>query len=438
MADHGVLYKLSTDLRKGGFSEVVMGTRRSDNLPIALKRPRRVPLAAERLRREIEVQSALPHPNIMQILDADSDKRWFVMPRALGNLQDLRGEVDEEELAGLLMGAADALAVAHEREHFHRDLKPENILALTDTKETRSRRWAIADWGLVTRPYSAGSAPLTRAGGLGTDGFTAPEVMADGRSATGASDVYSLGRIAEWYLSGKNPVPGARLLPDGDKRHWRAFVRACTEAETSRRPGLTAFRNLLDEVFTLGPVLPTKRAHDMVSAIVFGQAVAVSEVFRLAADYPQDAEVYLDELARLPPDVLRDWARLDPDGAAEAACCMCEHIAQDGSWQDRDAPYAGTPLSFVHEILLALVGQEKLGLAEDVAHDYFKADAKRGHVAHRMKVCDWLSALDGEAAEVIARLLARSPDIVDYYRPVRPRHPGLASLFAGQSAASTS
>jgi serine/threonine protein kinase len=436
LADHRELYKLSRVPLRGGFAEVFLATRRSDEFPVALKRPRKGPQCADRLQREIEVQASLAHPNIMPILDSDPDRGWFVMPRALGNLEDLRGEIDEEELADLLMGAADALAVAHEGGHFHRDLKPANILALPNPQG--GRKWVIADWGLVTRPYHTGSSPLTKAGGLGTDGFTAPEVLVDGRNATAVSDVYSLGRIAEWYLTGQNPVPGGRVLPDGDQGHWRAFVRACTEHEANRRADMATFRRRLNEVFTRGPVLPSPLAHDMVTGILLGEPVVVSEVFRLAVDYPEDAEVYLDELARLPPPVLQDWARLDPEGAAEAACRMCAHLVRDASWKDRDAEYARTPLSFVHEILIALAEQAKPGLTEDVAQDFFKADMKWSRPAQRTRVREWLSDLDGESAAVIARLLTRYPDIADYYRPLMPRHPGLASILTGLRTASIS
>lgn len=66
------------------------------------------------------------------------------------------------------------------------------------------RKWVIADWGLVTRRYATGSVPLTRAGTpLGTEGFAAPEVMNEGHNATPAADVYSLGRVAAWYLTGQ-------------------------------------------------------------------------------------------------------------------------------------------------------------------------------------------------------------------------------------------
>ncbi|HET9895295.1 MAG TPA: serine/threonine-protein kinase [Streptosporangiaceae bacterium] len=433
MADYKELYRLDRTSRKGGFAEVFLGTRKTDGTRIALKRPRRVPQATERLRREIEVQSTLPHPNIMPIIEADPDKGWFVMPPADGNLEDLRGRVDEEELASLLMGAADALAVAHELGHVHRDLTPPNILALPN--QQGGRRWVIADWGLVSRRYGIGSIPLTKAGTpLGTDGFAAPEVMADGRSATPAADVYSLGRIAEWYLTGKIPAVGARVLPDGGKVHWRSFVRACTEHEASRRADLATFRILLDEVFTLVPGPPSQRAHDMVTGILRSKPVALSELFRLAGDHADDAEAYLDELARLPPSTLRDWTRRDPEGAAETACQMCRHVTHEMSWKDRDAEYACTPLSFVQVILMDLAAQGALGLVEDVAQDFFPADLKWSRRSQRTRVREWLADLDGETATVIARVMTRNSAIAEYYSPLRARHPQLASLLARQSA----
>lgn len=435
MADYRDSYKLDPNSKKGGFAEVFLATRRSDEVRVALKRPRKVPRATERLRREIEVQSSLAHPNIMPIIDADPDKRWFVMPPADGNLLELRAGVDEEEFAGLLMEAADALAVAHDLGHIHRDLTPPNILAMP--RHGGGRKWVIADWGLVTRPYATGSVPLTRAGeGLGTDAFAAPEVLADGQNATFVADVYSLGRVAEWYLTGKIPKVGIQSLPDADKIHWRTFVRECTEPDPSRRADLALFRQLLDEVFTLVPASPEKRAHDIVTGILRGQSVALGELFRLAADHPEDATAYLDEFARLPSATLREWVRRDPEGAAKAARRMCDHLVRDASWGDRDAEYARTPLSFAQEILTELATREELGLVEDVAVDFFRADMKWSRPSQRTRVREWLAELDGGSATVVARVMTRAPAIADYYRPLRPRHADLAPLLAGPHTSS--
>jgi serine/threonine-protein kinase len=432
LADYRPLYALGPRYKEGGYARVYYkATRRADGVTVALKKPTAGRLAADRLRREIEVQLDLPHPNIMPILEADPDRRWFVMPPAEGNLEDLRAKVDEDEFATLLLEAADALAVAHGKEHVHRDLTPPNILALPE--DGGGRKWVIADWGLVTRPYATGSVPLTTAG-LGTQGFAAPEVMNDGRSGTPAADVYSLGRIAAWYLTGRRPVPNVRLLPDDDKVRWRTLVRECTDSDPAQRPDLAAFRVLLEQVFALPGPSP-EEAHEMVSGILRGQPVAYTDLFRLAADRPQDADAYIDDFARLPPEVLQEWARRDPEGAARAACQMCGHLTQDANWEDRDRQYSIRPLSFVQEILKDLALLNRPGLVEDVALDFFEADMKWAWPSQRTWVRGWLSGLDGSCAEIITLIMTRAPAIADYYGPLRPRHPGLASLLERRPAA---
>ncbi len=428
LANYKASYKLGAPYKEGGFAKVYYkATRRADGATVALKKPKIGRQATERLRREIDVQLDLPHPNIMPILDADPDRRWFVMPSAEGNLEDLRAKVDEEEFATLLLEAVDALAVAHSKEHVHRDLTPPNILALPG--DGTGRKWVIADWGLVTRPYATGSVPLTKAGTpLGTDGYAAPEVMS-GHSATAAADVYSLGRIAGWYLTGRRPVPNVALLPDDDKVRWRTFVRKCTDPDPAQRPDLKAFRDLLDQVFALPPGPSPERAHEMVRNILRGQPVAYGDLFRLAADSPQDADAYIDDFARLPPDVLQEWVRRDPEGAARAACQMCEHLTQDAPWEDRDREYAIRPLSFVQEILKELAVLDQARPVEDVALDFFAADMKWAWPSQRTWVRGWLSALNGRCADVIALVMTRNPVIAAYYGPLRPRHPGLASLL---------
>jgi serine/threonine protein kinase len=83
-------YRLLRAVGRGGFAEVFEAERRDQSGGrVALKRPLDVPLAAERMVREIEVQSQLVHRNIMPIQDAAQDHSWFVMPLAEGNLEDL-------------------------------------------------------------------------------------------------------------------------------------------------------------------------------------------------------------------------------------------------------------------------------------------------------------------------------------------------------------
>jgi eukaryotic-like serine/threonine-protein kinase len=433
LVSHKELYRLSGKSRRGGCAEVFKAFRKEgDHEQLALKRPLKGPPdAAARLQREIEVQSSLAHPNIMRIVHSDPDMGWFVMPWALGTLDELREGVDEEELASLLMSAADALAVAHEGWHFHRDLKPSNILAMPEPQGTR--KWVIADWGLVTLPYADGAIPLTRTGGLGTVGFTAPEVMADGRSATAASDVYSLGRIVMWYLDGGKVAPANRQkLPDGDKSYWRTFVRECTHDAPSQRPDLARFRKLLNDVFIPAPGASSKQAREVVNAFIYDQPAAIGDLSRLVAEHAQDADIFIDDLARLPSEVLQDWTRQDREGAAQAARQMCGHLTSDVPWVDRDHEAASDPLNFALEILKELAAQDEPGLVDDVALDFFKADMKWKLPRQHAWVRQWLSILSGRCAGVIALAMTRDQAIADHYRPLKAQDPGLATILTAQ------
>jgi serine/threonine protein kinase len=84
-------YRLGKTIALGGYAEVFRAEHRErPGQLVAFKRPRsNVPLARERMAREIEVQRLFEHPHIMPILDAAEDGSWFVMPLAQGNLEGL-------------------------------------------------------------------------------------------------------------------------------------------------------------------------------------------------------------------------------------------------------------------------------------------------------------------------------------------------------------
>ncbi|MEU4229139.1 serine/threonine-protein kinase [Nonomuraea sp. NPDC026600] len=404
-------------LGRGGFAEVFRATRRTDGLEVALKRPRRVSGAVDRLRREIEVQRGLAHPNIMPIWDADPGGSWFTMPIAEGNLEALRDDLDEDDLSSILLHVADALEVAHSDRLIHRDISPGNILALPSSGN-RGRRWVVADWGLVRRPAKGSSTPLTRVGqGMGTEGFAAPEIWQDATQATEAADVYSLGRVAAWFLTRTRPRADVMLLPDGDHQHWRSFIRACTESDLDRRLAtMGELRARLSNVFALQDETPAVRARRLVEEIVLGGgAQQLVALVTLASDHEGDTAIFIDHLARVPSAQLRTWVLSSSEQAANLACTMARHVCSS-PWEDRDLEYVGTPLAFVYTVLQALVEAGQVGLAEDVAEDFFAAEVKWRHEPQRLRTVEWLADLDGAAADAMARAIRGRNSIQDYYR----------------------
>jgi len=419
-------------LGAGGFAKVWKAVRKADEEVVAFKEPLPGEAAAQRLRREIQVQSQLrPHPHIMPILEVDPDRAWFTMPLAKGSLRTLRGELDEEDLVYIMHDIADGLALAHESRFVHRDVTPSNILALPYAPAKTGRRWVIADWGLVRRPDSQVSRQLTRSGeAIGTLGFAAPETWYDGHTATAAADVYSLGRVAAWFLTNREPVPNVDLLPDGPLQHWRAFVRACTASDIRRRPAdMTAVKARLADVLVQPATAPANRMKELVDSLIMDNGEDFDEVVSLALDHHTNAELYIDQLARVPVCHLERWTRQSPSDAAGLAQRMSRHLLSI-DWGDRDPDYANTPLSFVHTMLRTLVEEGLLGPAEDVAEDFFLAEVHWNRWRQKARTETWLARLDETAGQALARALRAAVGAVEYHRQLGTWRPASATLRA--------
>src|SRR5688500_9646435 len=81
-------YRLLKAIGRGGYAAVFRAEHRDrPGQHVAFKRPRDLPLAAERMAREIQVQRTFDHPHVMPIIDAADDGSWMVMPLAEGNLE---------------------------------------------------------------------------------------------------------------------------------------------------------------------------------------------------------------------------------------------------------------------------------------------------------------------------------------------------------------
>jgi serine/threonine-protein kinase len=106
----------------------------------------------------------------------------------------------------LLRQVCDSLAEAHETGLIHRDIKPANIFVC---RFGRATDWIkVLDFGMVKLPDDGGDAMLTGenvAGG--TPAFMAPEQAISG-IVDGRSDLYSLGCVAYWLLTGEPVFSG--------------------------------------------------------------------------------------------------------------------------------------------------------------------------------------------------------------------------------------
>jgi serine/threonine-protein kinase len=162
-----------------------------------------IPALRDRFLREARTAAKLSHPNIVPVYRADEvdDIAFFVMGlvegESLGDRIRARAPLPASEAVPILADVARALAYAHGRGVVHRDVKPENILIDAETG-----RAMVTDFGIARL---ADASPLTATGQvLGTVHFMSPEQVS-GEAIDGRSDLYSLGVVGYYALSGRLP-----------------------------------------------------------------------------------------------------------------------------------------------------------------------------------------------------------------------------------------
>jgi len=209
-------YRLKERLGAGGMGEVYLAEHMLLRRPCALKliRPERAgdPKNLLRFEREVQATAALTHPNTVQIFDyghAEDGTFYYAMEFLPGlNLDELvkrHGPLPPERSVHLLRQVCGALHEAHTVGLIHRDIKPKNII--TCERGGSHDVAKLLDFGLVR---SHGSGPdadnLTQEGALaGTPAYMSPE-QADGKKDLDArSDIYSLGAVAYYLLTGQPP-----------------------------------------------------------------------------------------------------------------------------------------------------------------------------------------------------------------------------------------
>lgn len=204
-------YSLERELGRGGMGIVYLArdARLDRRVAIKLLPPEIAGQSSirERFLREARTAARLSHPHIVPIhaVDELGDFVFYVMTyvdgETLAQRVASRGPLPPARVAQLLREVGWALAYSHGQGVVHRDVKPANILLERDTE-----RAMVTDFGIARSSHSPG---MTTAGELlGTPEYMSPE-QAGGETVDGRSDLYSLGIVGYFALTGQLPFTGA-------------------------------------------------------------------------------------------------------------------------------------------------------------------------------------------------------------------------------------
>jgi len=209
-------YVLREKLGGGGMGEVFLADHVLLRRPCAVKliRPERVgdPAMLQRFEREVRATAFLTHPNTVQVFDyghTPDGTFYYVMEHLPGlTLEELvrrYGPLPPNRAVHFLRQVCAALGEAHARGLTHRDIKPGNVMVCERGGVHDVVK--VLDFGLVRIPKDDGAyETLTREGTVaGTPAYMSPEQAGGEAVIDPRSDVYSVGALAYFLLTGKPP-----------------------------------------------------------------------------------------------------------------------------------------------------------------------------------------------------------------------------------------
>ncbi|WP_404387263.1 protein kinase [Humibacillus xanthopallidus] len=241
-------HRVESVLGRGASSTVWQG-RDAMGAAVAIKVPHEVGWLADEqaTRTEQHVLMAVRHEHLVALRDvvAMPDDRValvfdLVTGSTLRETVHARGHLRSGEVVTVVTPLCEAVAALHGAGGLHGDISPANVMV------TAAGRPLLLDLGAARLAGSPADAPV-----FGTPGFVAPEVR-QGFAPTEASDVFSLGALAWFCLTGNGaPDTMFRLDPEVIRSHvggdFAEVIGACIDPDPSRRPPSAGLARLFYE-----------------------------------------------------------------------------------------------------------------------------------------------------------------------------------------------
>jgi serine/threonine-protein kinase len=201
----------------------------------------------------VQLTSQLSHPNTIVIYDygpSPDGGFYYAMEYIDGvdleRLVRVDGPLHPARVIHLALQVCGSLAEAHAKALIHRDIKPGNLFVYERAGVPDTVK--VLDFGLVKSLHG----PVLSAAHVlvGTPLYMAPEVMRDPGRASPRSDIYSLGAVLHWLVTGKtlqeSALLGAPLSAPALPVDLERLIGRCTEADPADRP--ESMEQLADEL----------------------------------------------------------------------------------------------------------------------------------------------------------------------------------------------
>jgi serine/threonine protein kinase len=214
-------YALEEKIGSGGMGSVFRARHAMLRRPTAVKLldlDKMSDAAVIRFEREVQLTSVLSHPNTVAIYDygrTPDGLFYYAMEYLDGmNLDELIrafGPTPEARGAFILRQVCGALAEAHAQGVVHRDIKPANIFLTT--RGGMRDFVKVLDFGLVKALEDKNQANLTSTDAItGTPLYISPEAVQHPEQVDARSDVYGIGAVAYFLLTGRPPFEGSTVM----------------------------------------------------------------------------------------------------------------------------------------------------------------------------------------------------------------------------------
>jgi len=239
-------YTLTAKIGEGGMGEVYLARHALLKRPVAIKLLKPEQDSADsvaRFEREVQLAAQLNNPHTVEIYDfgrSSSGRFYYVMEYldglSLAQLVMLDGPLPQGRVIALLNQICQSLAEAHGLGMVHRDIKPQNLIVCRRGGQADVIK--VVDFGLVKT--NAPDDVTATVAIMGTPLYMAPERFRDPGTTDPRSDLFSLGAVAYFLLTGR-----AALDLEG-KNPWQVLLD-----EQPDRPSVWARETLDEELETL-------------------------------------------------------------------------------------------------------------------------------------------------------------------------------------------